>query len=243
VDDVNDMNESSGIVERALASSMRRRDFLTKAAAAGTIAWATPVILSQPAYAADGGGGTPGCRPTFTIACQVHSCDQGSKMFPGFTVTTTPCPCSTTVPPQRPTTCIKITNITACGNNVPNAYGNGTDCSPLQQHPNQPDVLLSTGNWVCFDPNQPVFFGNPRNGNGAINNLANCTFSFRVGIWAGGCLDRDGTPSFTCQTFNVTVVWSGANGGSVTCTPTAAPADQSLCTNVPPEASPCGTCP
>jgi hypothetical protein len=242
VDEVNDMNESAGIVEKVLASSIRRRDFLTKAAAAGTIAWATPMILSQPAYAADGGGGTPGCRPTFTLACLVHSCDQGSKMFPGFSVTTTPCPCAN--PSKQPTTCIKITNITQCGNQVPTAYGNGTDCSPLQGHPNQPDVILSTGNWVCFDPADPVFFGNARNGNGAINNLANCTFTFRVGIWAGNCPDRTNpTEAFTCQTFNVTVVWSGAGTGSATCTFTAAPAAQSLCTNVPANVSPCGTCP
>ena len=239
---MNDMDEPAKTVE--LFGPQGRRDFLTKAAAAGAIAWAAPLILSRPAYALDGGGGTPNCRPTIAFQCLVHSCDQGSKFFPGFNAVVSNCPCSHTTPPQRPLSCIKITNVSTCDGKVIVAYGNGTDCRPLQQHPGQPDVILNTGNWVCFDPTQPVFFGLPRSGGGAIPNLSNCTFTFRVGVWAGSCPDRDSTDdAFICQTYDVTVVWNSSGTGSASCTFTPASAANSLCTNVPPDTSPCGTCP
>jgi hypothetical protein len=239
VDDVNDMNESPDIVEQVLRSSMKRRDFLTKAAAAGAIAWSAPVILSRPAYAADGGGGTPNCRPTITPACQLVSCAAGQKNFPGFTVSVPNCPCAT--PAKHPTTCIKITNVTTCGSKTVVAYGNGTDCSP---NPATPDVILSTGNWVCFNSAMPVFFGPTRSGNGAIPDLSTCTFSFRVAVWAGNCPDRNNpTEAFDCQTFNVSVSYTSGSNATATCTFTAAPAAQSMCTTVPANSSPYGTCP
>ena len=237
---MNDMNESPDIVEQAFASSMKRRDFLTKAAAAGAIAWTAPVILSRPAFAADGGGGTPNCRPTVGISCLSYFCAQGNKFFPGFNATTSSCPCSHTVPPQRPLACIKITNVSQCDGKNIFAYGNGTDCSPLQGHPTVPDVHLSTGNWECFDPTQPVFWGLARSGNGAIPNLASCTFTFRLGIWAGSCPDRDSTDdAFTCQTFDVSITWNSATNTVTNCQITPAAPANSLCTTVPADSPPC----
>lgn len=236
---MNDNNESMDIVEEGLGSSMRRRDFLTKAAAAGAIAWSAPVILSRPAYAADGGGGTPNCRPTFTFQCVVYDCQQGGKMFPGFRVLTTPCPCSSTTPPAQPTTCVKITNLSATCTTDPVAYGNGTLCAPNST----PDVILSTGNWTCFNAAMPIFFARPRAG--SIPALpSDCTFTFLIGVWAGNCPDRaNPTEAFTCQTYTATIVWNQGTKTISSCSFTPAPASQSLCTNVPANQSPCGTCP
>jgi hypothetical protein len=248
VDDVNDMNESPDIVEQALRASMKRRDFLTKAAAAGAIAWATPVILSRAAYAADGGGGTPTCRPTFTFACDTVDCGQGGKTFAGFKVVPSNCPCGSQ---PAPVTCIKITQLAGCNSNDITAYGNGTICSPPNQHPTVPDKILSTGNWECLVTNCPptnpsncfIFFGHARsgNGNGSISNLGNgCTITFRLGVWVGSCPDRaNPTEAFTCQTFDVSLMLSSQN--VVTCSFTPASAANSLCTNTPPSTPPC-TC-
>src|SRR5687768_14560598 len=107
---MSDMSESMDTGEQALAS-FGRRDFLTKAAAVGAVVWVTPMILSRPAHALDGGGGTPTCRPTFTLECVRYDCRQGGKFFPGFRVISNPCPCSPTVPPQEPISCIRIENL------------------------------------------------------------------------------------------------------------------------------------
>lgn len=234
---MNDMDKSAGAVEQT-PGSLRRRDFLTKAAAAGAITWATPMILSRPAHAADGSGGTPGCQPTFTFECLTYDCEQGNKMMPGFRIVTSACPCSETTPPQKPVTCLRITNLSATCTDVPVAYGEGTLCSPQNAGS---DVILSTGDWECFDPAFPIFFGRPRTG--SIPEIPNdCTFTFRLGVWAGGCPDADSTDdAFVCQTFNATIVWDQGDS-EATCTFTAAPADQSLCTFAPPDQSPCGAC-
>jgi len=208
---MNDMNESPDIVEQALRSSMKRRDFLTKAAAAGAITWATPMILSRAAYADDGGGGTARCRPSITVVCNnvTQDCGQGNKTFRGFKVTTH-CGCSGT-----PKTCIKITGIQMCNNKTVVAYGNGTMCSPLQPRNGQPpDTILSTGGWVCFDSTQTVFLGVLRSGNGAISDTGGCGFTFTLGVWAGNCPDK-ASPSgangaFNCQTFQVTMNADGS---------------------------------
>jgi hypothetical protein len=234
VDDVNDMNESPGIVEQVLQSSIKRRDFLTKAAAAGAITWATPVILSRAADAAEVAGGTPKCRPTITPACQLVSCNQGNKNFPGFTISTGGnCPCSTH---PAPFTCIKITNLSNCGSMSLVAYGNGTDCSPN----GTTNVLTNaTGSWVCFDASQPVFFGPPRNSQGAINNLSTCSFTFDLAVWAG-CPNSTGSGfAFDCRTYHVTISYTSGNNASATCTfDNTAPA--TACTGV--TTPPC-TCP
>lgn len=255
MDDVNDMDQTEDTVEQPLGS-LQRRDFLVKAAAAGALAWTAPVILSRPAHAVDGGGGTPNCRPTFTLDCTIYDCEGGMKAFPGFIISPNPltCPCDEDVPPQRAVTCIKITPLPGnpsftCGNppnNAVVAYGAGTMCNPLQQHPNEPDVILNTGDWECFDASGPVFFGRPRSGNGAIPNLASCTLEFRVAIWAGSCPDTDSEDdAFTCQTFNVRIAYNSSND-TVDCEPppdglgfTPAPAAQSLCTETPADVPPC----
>lgn len=238
MDDVNDMHESIDTVEQPLGS-MRRRDFLTKAAAAGVLAWSAPVILSRPAHAQDGGGGTPNCRPTFTLQCVVYDCQQGGKMFPGITVTTSDCPCSPTTPPQEPTTCIRIEDLAMSCTTDPVAYGNGTLCPPPGA--GGTDDVLSTGAWECFDPAFPVFFGRARAGGGSIPALpSDCTITFRMAVWAGGCPDADSPDeAFTCQTFNVTIVWDQGTKTVESCTIMPAPAAQSLCTTVPPDHPPC----
>ena len=220
-------------------ASWRRREFLTAAAATGAVVWTTPMILSRPAYAADGGGGTPTCRPTFTLECVVYDCQQGQKRMPGFRVVTSACPCSPTTPPERPTTCIKITDLEATCTPDPVAFGSGTLCGP-----NSPvDQTLSTGDWECFNAAFPVFFGRPRSGGSIPEIPNNCTFTFKLGVWVGDCPDADSAnDAFICRTYNVTIVW---NQGSETadCTFTPAPEAESLCTNVPPDESPCGSCP
>src|SRR5258708_19586549 len=99
------MNESTEMIEQALGS-MRRREFLTKAAAAGAIAWAAPVILSRAAYAVEGGEGTPKCRPTIKVCCTRLFCDQGNKYFPGINVFASNCPCAT---PSTPSPTLSVT--------------------------------------------------------------------------------------------------------------------------------------
>jgi hypothetical protein len=245
MDGVSDMERSIDTADEPLGS-LRRREFLTKAAAAGVVVWSAPVILSRPAHAVDGGGGTPKCRPTFTLSCVMHNCQQGQKAFPGFTVSGATCPCAD--PPQRPITCIRITPLPGnpgftCGGDPVVAYGAGTICGPLQDHPNEPDVLLNTGNWECFDASGPIFFGRDRAGGGAIPNLPSCTLEFRVAIWAGSCPDGDSDDdAFTCQTFIVRIDYNSSND-TVNCAApfgfTPAPADQSLCTETPEDLPPC----
>src|SRR5437763_11633945 len=104
------MNESPDIVEQALGSSMRRRDFLTKAAAAGAIAWAAPVILSRPAYAVEGGEGTAKCRPTVKVCCTRYFCPgmgNNGSYFPGLSVVVSNCGCSASCA----SACVRIVNI------------------------------------------------------------------------------------------------------------------------------------
>jgi hypothetical protein len=239
---VNDMNEPMGIVEETLGSSMKRRDFLTKAAAAGAIAWSAPIILSRTAYAAENGGGTPKCRPTITPSCNLLSCDQGQKNFPGLTLNISACPCSSTVPKQQPATCIKIIPIPPatqimCGSKQLLAYGNMTQCGP---NPSTPDHILSSanGNWVCFDPTTPIFFGPPRNGNGAIDDISTCSFSFRMAVWAGNCQEGQDNSAYNCQTFDVTISYTSGSNATATCN--FQPAAVSLCTTG--STQPC-TCP
>lgn len=249
---MNDMDQTQDTGEQTLGS-LKRRDFLVKAAAAGAVAWTAPVILSRPAHAVDGGGGTPNCRPTFTLDCTTFNCMGGNKAFPGFTVSPNPLTCPCADPPQPAVTCIKITPLPGnatftCDGNPVVAYGAGTICSPPGQHPNDPDVILTTGNWECFDASGPVFFGRARSGggNGAIPNLASCTLEFRVAIWAGGCPDTDSEDdAFTCQTFIVRIAYNSSND-TVDCEPppaglgfTPAPVAQSLCTETPADLPPC----
>jgi hypothetical protein len=264
VDDVNDMDQSTDTVEQSLGS-MQRREFLTKAAAVGAIAWVAPVILSRPAWAVDGGGGTLHCRPAFKLECTLVSCGQGNKQFPGFKVSPSPlnCPCSNTMPPQRAVTCIKILpkegqTTFMCGTDTVVAYGSGTDCHPLQsqQHNQNPDVILNTGSWECFDSTEPVFFGKVRSAGGAISNLESCDLEFRVAVWAGKCPDgTSADDAFVCQTFNAKICYDSAGTSRVSCSPTSPPAPpgflcpgggftpatttQSLCTETPADQPPC----
>lgn len=233
MDDVNDMDHSTGPVEQPLGS-LRRREFLTKAAAAGVVAWSAPVILSRPAYAQEGGGGTPSCRPTIAVQCVTYDCNFANRVFPGITVVASDCPCSDVT--QSPTTCIIISNLaSSCG---VIAYGNGTTCGPNSP----PDVILSTGSWVCFDPDFPVFFGPPRAGNGAVPEInSNCTITFRLGIWAGDCPDADSPDeAHNCQTYDVTIVWNNSTE-TANCTFVPAAPGDTLCTSG--TTSPCGSCP
>jgi hypothetical protein len=76
--------------------NIERRDFLTKAAAAGAIAWATPVILSRPAFAQVG---SPVACETISISCTTFECDgPPSGTFPGIEISVS-CTCGTLVNP------------------------------------------------------------------------------------------------------------------------------------------------
>jgi hypothetical protein len=243
VDDVNEMDESMDTVEEPLGS-MRRREFLTTAAAAGAVAWAAPVILSRPVFADEVGGGSPRCQPTIQLVCSRITCGQGNKFFPGIRIEVGPCKCDD--PAKCPTVCVKITNIrTNMQNFCIQAYGKDTDCSPIQA--GGKDDLKSTGNWECIDPGETVFFGKARSAGGAISELPDETeICFRLGVWAGNCDDADPTntdAAFTCKTYDFKIVWDmqGARGGKATCTcfNTTNPLD-SFCTTG--KTSPCGTC-
>ncbi len=78
--------------------SLERREFLTRAAAAGAIAWAAPVILSRPAFAVD--AGSPGCA-TVSVDCAAAAvCPEppggpgnNDDIFPSFVISVT-CNCA-----------------------------------------------------------------------------------------------------------------------------------------------------
>src|SRR5437763_3117212 len=239
------MNESPDIVEQALGSSMRRRDFLTKAAAAGAIAWAAPVILSRPAYAVEGGEGTPKCRPTVKVCCTRYFCPgmgttQG-KYFPGLSVVVSNCPCSSGT---CSTACVKIVNITSSSGASVAAYGPGTTCGPLSGGGTDVGSVFSNGDWHCLTSSMStIFFGKTRNGNGAIGDIGSDTITFDMAVWAS-CPDRSpqNGPASACTTHRYTVALSNtpsANTPVCTCDNPVGPA-ASLCggTNF----SPCPSC-
>ena len=237
MDDVNDMNESPDIIERALSASMKRRDFLTKAAAAGAITWVTPVILSTPAHADVIGGGTATCRPDFNLVCDVFQCPgQSSMAFPGIKVVgngpngSLACPCTgkCTGPPQA---CIKITNIVTSPSQVVRVYlGGVADC---KSGTNKPFVVTGTSTtacWTSLDTSQGVFIGTSPNGNNCTGNLnsfgSSFCVSFRVAVWVGNCCDNHGRQAFTCKTFDVVLGWNqststvSCDGTTSACGPT-----------------------
>jgi hypothetical protein len=227
VDDVNDMNDSPDIVEQALRSSMKRRDFLTKAAAAGAITWATPVILSRAAYAVEGGEGTPNCRPTVKVCCTRYFCNQGSKYFPGVALAVSNCPCSSAT---CSTACVKIVNITNTGGFSIAAYGPGTTCGPLSGGGTDVGNVFSDGNWHCLTTSMStIFFGKVRGGNGAIGDIGSASVSFDLAVWAS-CPDRTpgNGPASTCTTHRYTVMLGTGNTPVCHCDNPTGPA-ASLC--------------
>lgn len=226
---MDDMNESADVVEQVLQSSMRRREFLTKAAAAGAVAWAAPVILSRPAYGVEGGEGTPKCRPTVKVCCTRYFCEQGGKYFPGIAVTVGDCPCA---PGTCPTVCVRIVNVThTAGSGVTIvAYGPGTTCGPLQQGGSDVGNMFSDGAWHCLPSSgSTIFFGKERVGRGAIGDIGSATVCFDMAVWAG-CPDRspqDG-PAYTCETHRYCVGLGPGNTPRCTCDNPSGPA-ASLC--------------
>jgi hypothetical protein len=225
-------NETSG----ALTDPMDRRSALKKAAAAGAIVWTAPMILSSKAVAA--GGGTANCRPEITVSCIEYDCQQGGKFMPGIKVEASPCPCGTTATPP-PTVCVKYMGHTFIGD-ASVAYGSPTTCGP--QSP--PDIILSNliNTWVCgTDDNNQIWFGNPRNANGSIDAIgSNEVITARISVWAGGCPDMDSTGgAFTCETYDVTLVWNQGSKTVTSCTVTDVAGDPG-CAGTG-ESSPC-TC-
>lgn len=235
------MNNDSKDMAEPGSTAIGRRDLLKKGAVAGAVVWTTPLVLSTAASAAEGGGGTAKCRPSITINCARMYCEQGGKWFPAIDILTSPCGCSEN--DQEPIVCVRFTNITS---NLPGggavvAYGPETICGPKQSQDGN-DQILSTGNWECINPDELVYFGKPRSGNGAISDMGTGTiFNFRLGVWAGGCPDQDSTDdAYNCQTWNAQILWNNGTN-TATCTLTAAPPAQSLCSDQT-ELSPCGTC-
>ena len=210
---------------------MRRREFLTKAAAAGVVAWATPVILSRPAYGVEGGEGTPSCRPTVKVCCTRYFCDQGNKYFPGIAITVSHCPCR---PGTCATVCVRIDNMThTAGNGVTIVpYGPGTDCRPGGAN----NVLPIGPTWNCLTlSTSTIFFGKDRGG-GAIGDIGSATVSFDLAVWAACPDNSPPSPSYSCTTHRYTV--GLGNGDMPVChcdTPTGPAA--SLCGG--PNFSPC----
>ena len=257
------MDEPQDIVEQALRSSMKRRDFLTKAAAAGAIAWSAPVILSRPAYAAEVGG-SPKCRPTITIGpCTIRNCpSQGSSVrnFAGIAINVSKCGCGG----QNPTVCATVRNLTSSESDVV-AYGPLTNCHPLSQG-GVNDIFFpvptNANPWRCLTLNSAgnatIFFGKSRDTNGMVSALGNgATVTFDLAVWAGNCPDQADTgTAHTCETFlGLQVTFHKGSGqvpDSATCGQVGQPAtnpfvahedpSDSLCTSG--NTSPCGTnCP
>lgn len=211
-----------------------RRDFLKKAAVAGAIVWTAPQILSRPAYAVEGGGGTAKCRPSFEFGCVSKDCVQGKKFFPAITVTPTLCPCAQLGDPP-PKVCLKFGPITAdCGANV--AYGGTTECQPN----GPPDVIFTPTDWQCSDPTNLIYFGRPRSGDGSIPAIpTDCHITFTLGVWVGNCRDlTSGTHAYTCHTYDVDIRWAQSTS-TATCTFTLSAT--TYCTQ-PGSTAPC-TCP
>lgn len=233
---MNDMNESADIVDQTFASSMKRRDFLTKAAAAGAVAWAAPVILSRPAYADDGVGGTPKCRPTVKVCCSRYFCDQGNKYFPGIAVAVGGCPCDTGT---CASVCVRVNVVshTAGAGVTIRAYGPATACGPLQQGGNDTGNIFDDGMFHCLTGSSSIiFFGKARQGNGAIGDIGSATVTFDMAVWAQ-CPDRspgDG-PAFTCETHRYTVGLVGMNNRPTCACDTPVGPSATLC----PSSSPC----
>jgi hypothetical protein len=235
---MNDMNESPDLVERALGP-MRRREFLTKAAAAGAIAWAAPVILSRPAYAVEGGEGTPTCRPTVKVCCTRYFCNQGNKYFPGLAVVASNCPCSSGT---CATACVKIVNITSSSGASVTAYGPGTTCGPLSGGGTDVGNVFGDGNWHCLTvASSTIFFGKVRQGNGAIGDIGSDTITFDMAVWAS-CPDAtpQNGPAYTCTTHRYSVMLGTGNAPVCHCDTPTGPA-ASLCdgTNFSPCPSTC----
>lgn len=239
MDDVNNMNEPTEMLEQALGS-MRRREFLTKAAAAGAVAWATPVVLSRPAFGVEGGeAGTPRCMPKVTVCCTRYFCGQGDKYFPGIAITVSECPCS---PGTCASACVLITNVT------PGyvAYGPGTNCFPLGPNQGGVDVIFSTNppTWMCLTSStSTIFFGPPRSGGGAIPDFESGPgdeVCFDMAVWAS-CPDTTPpvTPLYTCETHRYCLRLIDGNTPECTCDNPAGPA-ASLCGGL--GFSPCPTC-
>ena len=243
MDDMNDMNESMDTVEEPLGS-LRRREFLTKAAAAGAIAWAAPVILSRPAYAVEGVEGTPGCEPTVRVCCTRYFCQgQGggqSNYFPGVAVVVSGCPCGGGTCAKA---CVRIARVTSSSGAKVSAYGPGTTCGPLPQGGNDVGNIFSDGAWHCLtSATSTIFFGKERGGGqgkGAIGNIGSDTISFDMAVWAS-CPDRgpQNGPTTTCTTHRYTVELN-MNVPECHCDPVNDP-PVSLCGGA--GFSPCPTC-
>jgi hypothetical protein len=239
--DMDDTNEPTDATEHWLGPQGRRA-FLTKAAAAGAIAWAAPVILSRAAYAVEGGEGTPKCRPTIKVCCTRYFCvGQGggqSKYFPGLSVVASNCPCSSGTCASA---CVKIVNITSSSGASVSAYGPGTTCGPLSQGGSDVGNVFSDGSWHCLTAAMStIFFGKTRQGNGAIGDIGSDTITFDMAVWAS-CPDRtpQNGPASTCTTHRYSVMLGNGNTPVCHCdTPT--PPAVSLCGGA--NFSPCPSC-
>ena len=200
------MNDSPQAADQPLGS-MRRRDFLTAAAAAGALAWTAPVILSRPAYADDDdGGGTPKCRPKIKLRCvQPVPCadEQGNKAFAGIEIDPgATCPCDG----KAPDVCVQIIKLTS--DKHPNdivAYRPTPECG------NQGDRdLFPVDEWTCLSASdRRILFGRRRDGSGSIPEMGNETnITFTIAVWAGNCPDADSEDeAFRCKVFDVTITY------------------------------------
>jgi hypothetical protein len=190
---------------RGELGKMERREFLTKAAAAGAITWAAPVILSRPASAAVG---SPGCA-TISVDCARFTCpgpESHAGTYPGFTITVN-CSCSPGGGPISPPWCVTFSD-----------NGN-SPIRPFTVSGNCPDTQLDEA-----DDNPPAKYcvttGNSRSfimGQGGGNPLPNCNqYPIVVDIGVRVTCGTGQNAVSHCQTFRVR--WEcNQDTGALTC--------------------------
>ena len=233
--DVNDMHEPDEIDQSV--GSVDRRDFLIKAAAAGAVAWAAPVILSRPAWAQDSSAGSPACQPEIELDCTSEGCNHGQKEMAGVTIDIGNCVCGGTV-----AACAIITNVTSTPSYNLAVYQGPVDCRP-----NRPDTLIDQDDWECLDPSATTswLIGRARGSDpgdpGAIPEMADGTVvTFTIGVWAGGCFDNGSTATYRCVTRDVSMTYDhvGNDRVVINCNTTTASVNFDFCT----DSNPCATC-
>jgi hypothetical protein len=190
-----------------------RRDLVSKAAGGIGIAWVTPMLLHQPAFAQ---AGTAKCRATASVSCWVKDCLQGNKYLPGFQLqnVNVTCPCATGTSVSA---CIRVTaagEVSATTTIL--VYRDVASCNPASGGNDNPLTLPSA--WNPYPPSQRFFIGKERSGGGAIPALPNGTYFVNVCLSTASCPGIGPTSAFACAHYRITIGWNSATNQVTSCT-------------------------